>query len=204
MRREELGLKITELAEEIQAPQRYIEALEEDRYVEVFSAKVYALGFLKKLLLSLAVSETDPYLQELTSEWDIHTFRNKKELTTIPQNGIQSAWVTPQRLGLGIGALFLVSFLLFFGFRFTRFLGTPEIIVDEPKDESVFEEPTIRVKGKTEKESHLTVNGREITIDGLGNFEENLELAVGLHILEFLSENRFGKVSKEMRRIIIK
>ncbi|KKT72228.1 MAG: hypothetical protein UW69_C0099G0010 [Microgenomates group bacterium GW2011_GWA2_44_7] len=48
------------------------------------------------------------------------------------------------------------------------------------------------------------MNGREITIDGLGNFEENLELAVGLHILEFLSENRFGKVSKEMRRIIIK
>lgn len=203
MRREEFGLSAAELAEEIQAPLRYVEALEGDRY-EIFSAKVYAVGFLKKVLLSLAVDDAVSYIHELGNEWDVRTFRAKKELTPIPQNGIQNAWITPQRLALGIGGLFLILFLSFFGMRFSRFLGTPEMVVVEPADEAAFEEPIIKVKGNTEKESRLTVNGREITIDEAGNFEENLELAAGLHVLEFVSENRFGKTSKEVRRVIIK
>ena len=47
--RETAGFSRAEIARDIQAPSRFVEALEEDSY-ELFPAKVYALGFLKKFV----------------------------------------------------------------------------------------------------------------------------------------------------------
>ena len=194
---------MAELVSKTQIPKKFLEALEEDR-LETFSAKVYALGVLKKALVSLGVQDTENFLQELRSEWDIRNYRSRRELSLLPQNGIQKPLITPGRLGLLAGILFLIFFLGFFGLRFNHFLGTPELSVVLPADESVFEEPIVPIKGKTEKESRLTVNGREVTIDKLGNFGGQLELGAGLHLLEFITQDRFGKEAREVRKVIIK
>src|SRR3989338_438908 len=197
-RRESLGLTIQVLAQEVQAPQKYIMGLEEDRY-EVFSAKIYALGFLKKILGVLNFEGRGEFLKEFSNEWDVQMFRTRKELAPLHENRGEEPLVTPTRLGIAAGVLFLVLFLVFFGFRLTRFVGTPRLVIEEPDNSAAFEGPVIRVKGRTEKESRLTVNGRELKIDEVGNFSEEIELAAGLNSLEFLVQNRFGKESKEVR-----
>lgn len=202
-KREELGLSAEELAQEIQAPVKFVAAFENDAY-DVFPAKVYALGFLKKTVTMLAMEDAESLVKEFTNEWDIRMFRKQKELTPLPGSAHHGSVITPGRVGMGVIVLLFLFSVVFFGSRLTKFVGTPELSIEEPLEEAVFSEPTIVVKGRTEKESRLTVNGQELKIDESGFFHEELELSSGIHSLEFLVLNRFGKKRTEVRNVIIK
>lgn len=201
--RESLRLTVKDLADELQAPQKYIQALEEDRF-EVFSAKVYGLGYLRKLLPLLSIEDGKAVEREFSNEWDVQMFRDRKELRALPQNRGIRPWITPARLGLGGAGLLLLLFLALLGVRLFRFVGAPSLSLEEPQDRVVLTMPIVRVKGTTEKESKLTVNGRELTIDGAGHFDQEIELSAGLNALEFLVQNRFGKETKIIRYIVVK
>lgn len=202
-RREALGFSINQLAREIQAPARFLQGLEEDNY-EIFPAKVYAQGFLRKFLEVISFPETDNFLKEFDAEWEVRTFRNRRGISSLPVAKFSSMYFTPQRLGMifGSGALFLI--LLMLGIQLLRFVSSPAIKLDGPEDRAVLEEPLVHVKGKTEKESQLTVNGREIKIDGSGFFDEMIEVGAGLNALEFLVKDRFGKETKVVRYVLVK
>lgn len=202
-RREELDLSIESVAQEIQAPIRYLHALESDSY-EVFSAKIYALGYLRKLMEAIAMADTEQGLKEFGTEWDVRTYRKNKEFLPLPENRGEKPLITPVRLGFGVGGVALVLFLAFFGFRLIKFVSTPDFTLEDPREGIELDEPAVSIKGRAEKESSLTVNGRELKIDGEGRFDEKIELASGVHTLEFIVKNRFGKVTKEIRNIVIK
>lgn len=202
-RREALNLSEKDVANEIQAPLKYIRGLENDDY-SVFSAKVYALGYLKKFMEAIAIEDPQAFIKEFGTEWEVRMFRKNKEFQPLPENRGQKPLVTPLKLGLGIGGVALVCFLLFFGFRLMKFVSTPDFTLEEPGNGMEFTEPVVSVRGKVEKESSLTVNGRELKIDGEGRFDEKIELAAGVHALEFIARNRFGKITREVRNVIIK
>ena len=202
-KRAELKLSLEEVAREIQAPVKYIRALEEDDYA-LFSAKVYALGFFKKLLETLAFEDKEGILKEFNNEWEIKMFRKDKVATPLPENRGKEPHFTPKRMWLLGGGILLLFFLVFLGSRFIDFVGSPEINLTEPQDQITLSEPLVRVRGNTEKEGHLTVNGREITIDENGNFNQEIELLPGLNALEFIVKNKFNKESKVVRYIFVK
>lgn len=202
-RREAIGLSLNQIARDIQAPARFLQGLEEDNY-EIFPAKVYAQGFLKKFLSAVSFPEAENFLKEFDAEWEVRTFRNRRGISSLPAAKFSSMYLTPQRLGMifGSGALFLI--LLILGIQLLRFISSPAIKLDGPEDRAVLEEPLVHVKGKTEKESQLTVNGREIKIDGSGFFDEMIEVGAGLNALEFLVKDRFGKESRVVRYVLVK
>lgn len=202
-RREALNITAQEVAVRIQIPIKYIIALEEDQY-DVFSAKVYALGYVKKILDILTFEDKENFLNEFKNEWDINTFHNKKRPIPIPENRGNKPLITSVRLGLGIGGILFLLSIAFLGVRITKFVGTPSLRVDKPEDQATFFQPVVTVTGKTEKESHLTVNGRELTIDELGNFSQEIELGAGLNALEFIAQNRFGKTAKVIRYVLVR
>ncbi len=202
-RREDLGFSTAQIAREIQAPARYIQSLEEDTY-EIFPAKVYALGFLKKFLAAVSFPDQENLLKEFASEWEVRMFRKNQKFTTLPKQNSENIYLTPQRIGFILGLVALLLLILVFGVQFVRFVASPAITINEPADAAVFDSPLIHVKGRTEKESQLTMNGREITIDGSGNFDEEIELGSGLNTLEFFVKDRFGKESKVVRYVLVK
>lgn len=202
-RREALGLSIKDVADEIQTAQKHVLALEEDNY-GVFSAKVYATGFLKKILKLLGDEDPETWLTEFNTEWEVRMFRKEKTVVALPENRGEEPFLTPGRLGLITGGVLLLFFLLFLSSQLVNFIGTPGLNINQPEDQTILTHPLVRVSGKTEKESRLTVNGRELRIDGKGNFDEEIELSTGLNALEFLVENRFGKKNKEVRYVIVK
>ena len=191
-----------EVARHIQISAHLLQALEEDKY-EKFSAKVYALGFLKRLLQELALPEEE-WLKEFTNEWEVRTFRKNKAILPLPGNQRGVIYFTPLQLWMSFGIIFLAALLIFLGWRLSYFISSPELILKEPREQEVFTEPLVKISGRTEKESQLTVNGRSIKIDGQGNFSEDIEVGAGLHTLEFRTQNRFGKESKEVRHILVK
>lgn len=201
-RREALGFSREQTAREIQAPLKYIQALEEDSY-QVFPAKIYAAGFLKKMLRTLKINEPEEILREFDREWGVRTYRKN---TISPLRGVnsKSLQITPKRLSLAAGIILFLLVIVFLGLQFKNFISAPKINLQSPSDQKIFYEPLAQIQGKTEKESLLTMNGREIKIDPEGNFDEKIELTPGLNTLEFLVKNKFGKEAKEVRYVLVK
>ena len=201
--REGFGLSIDALARMTSVSPRQIRALEQGEY-GVFGAKVYAKGVLKKALLVMAPENDDELMRALDREWRIFSPGE-------PQYGESAGtahksnafYLTPARVGIALAAVALAIFIFFAGGRLIRFSTSPLLSVDEPTDKSVLQEPMILARGRTEKESKLTVNGRELTIDGEGHFEERIELQPGVNRLTFLSENRFGKQSHITKYVVV-
>lgn len=202
-RRKELGFNLQDISRHIQISIDLLQAIEEDKY-EKFSAKVYALGSLKRLLRELALSERDEWLKELDNEWEVRMFRKNKAILPLPENKQGGTYFTPIQLWTGLGIVFFIILLIFLSLRLGYFISAPELVLEEPGEQGVFENQLVRIRGRTEKESQLTVNGRSIKIDGQGGFSEDIEVGTGLHTLEFIVQNRFGKENKEVRHILMR
>lgn len=202
-RREALGLSVEDLAREVYAPQKYVRALEEDEY-QVFPAKVYAQGFLKKILEEISFEDGESLIKEFNIEWEVRTFRRKKENNPLPENRGREPYVTPKSLGFAAAGFSLILLLVFLGYGIIGFVGSPRLEIESPLDQTAFDGPEVLVQGKAEKESRLTVNGREIKIDETGRFSEDIELGAGPHALEFVVLDRFGRESRVVRYVLVK
>jgi len=202
-RRETLGWSIEDISREISITPKYIRAFEEDDY-DILPARVYALGFLRKVLTALAFEHPEEFVKEFGNEWEVRHYHAPKELKPLPQNRGLEPYLTPRSLGIGIAVLFFVLFVGYLGFRMINFVDAPLLSIDEPDDKISVTRPVIQIKGRVEKESQLTVNGRGINVDEAGNFNEEFELAAGINALEFLVKDRFGKESRTIRHVLIK
>ncbi len=207
MRREAKHVSTDEMARELKIAPRYVAALEEGAY-HIFPAKIYAHGFLKRSLVFLGI--TEKYQQaacmELFGEEWLARFPGKdQEPVALPTSTKKHAWLlTPMRLAQALSVIALAAFLVFLGIQLAHFTGAPRLALQEPVDAFAVDIPFVRVKGATEKESQLTVNGREVTIDGAGNFDAEIDLQPGVNILEFLVRNRFGKETRVTRAGVVR
>lgn len=207
MRREAKHVSTDEMARELKIAPRYVAALEEGAY-HVFPAKIYAHGFLKRSLVFLGITEKYQQaacMELFGEEWLAHFPGKDQEPVALPTSTKKHAWpLTPTRLAQAIGVIALAAFLVFLGIQLVHFTGAPRLALQEPVDEFAVDIPFVRVKGSTEKESQLTVNGREVTIDGAGNFDAEIDLQPGVNILEFLVRNRFGKETRVKRAGVVR
>ena len=197
-----MGFSAADVSREAKIAPRYLAALEAGDY-ELLSAPVYGISFLKKVLIVLRVDNVDAWVRELRMEWDERAeVRARDPLGAVDALAPDAARVQ-KRVAGGIALVVAGAAALVVGMQVRNFIGKPTLVIDEPQDRAVVEKPAIQVRGHTERESRLTVNGREITIDEQGGFVQQIELAPGLNELEFRAENRFGKESKAMRYVVV-
>jgi len=202
-RREALGWSIEELSHEIPIAPHYLKALEENDY-DVFPAKVFALGFLRKVLTALAFENSEKFVKEFSDEWEAKYRYSPKELKPVPQNRGPESYFKPQNISIGISLLFFLLFAGYLSFRTINFVKLPSLSIDEPADKISVTSPVIRIKGRVEKESQLTVNGRALNVDADGNFKDEFELAAGVNTLKFLVKDKFGRENSAIRHVLVK
>jgi len=201
--RQKMELTLDILSEDLQVSLDYLKALEEGNYA-IFPAKVYALGFLKKLISFLGLNDAkEEMLAEFEIEWERQKFissaysaaRDKRKLPVI----------TLGKIGIVAGGVAIVVLLVFLGARLFYFISAPELTILEPaENELMVRGSFIWVKGNTRKESVLSINGRELKVDGEGRFSEKIELVSGLNYLKFNSQDRFGKISQVVKYVVKK
>lgn len=202
-RREALGFSVRKVADELHTAQKFIIALEEGNYKQL-TAKVYARSFLLRLILLLKLGEeTASLLLRFEREWDVFSGYKKKD-SPKPYSRTSELYITPARVRFGLIGIGLFLLVAFFGVRLFEFVRAPALVINEPKETQVKKsEPVLRISGKGEKESTLTVNGRMLRMDELGNFDGIIELLRGLNILEFTLENRFGKLTRATKYVLV-
>lgn len=203
--REALGLSIKNVAQELQTSQKFVKALEEGNYKEL-TAKVYARGFMERMFNVLGLTDDRASLFfQFEKEWESFTDMQRATFSYTSPSSMRGGFsITPAKIRTAAIVASLILFLSFLGARLLGFLHTPALVIQEPYDREVRKnDPVMKVSGKGEKESQLTMNGRELRMSEQGDFSDTIEMLPGLNTLEFVLENRFGKLTRETRYVLV-
>lgn len=98
-------------------------------------------------------------------------------------------------LAYTIGVVIVVGYGLF---ATHDFLSGPSLVVYEPTNGSTFYTPDIHIKGRVLRIQDISLNGRSITIDDKGYFNETVILARGYNAFLLVARDKFGR-SKDYR-----
>ncbi len=91
----------------------------------------------------------------------------------------------------------------YFLYQARGYLLGPEITIDSPKSGEVFNDSYLAVKGRALNISSLSLNGRQIFTDEHGIFNEGLLLAKGYNIIEITATDKFGRMKKDRRDVVL-
>jgi hypothetical protein len=180
---------------------KFLTALEEGDY-SVFSDKIHAKGFLKNYGEFLEL-DVEKLLALWRREYAV-SFEKKVQSKTFKQKTLEPAklLITP---GLVLSVLATLLVLLFFGYlsyQYRSYSGAPKLEIYTPQNSIVVNSEILDVTGKTDRDSVLLINNQRVLLDKDGSFVTSIKLREGLNTLSFLSVNKLGRETEEIRTII--
>ncbi len=105
-------------------------------------------------------------------------------------------------LQIGGFALFFVLIILYAFFRSHDLIFGVQIKNVNIADGTKVENSIIEIKGNAKNAVHLTLNGREISIDQTGNFDETIALLPGYNIITIVAKDKFGSIDEKDYKLI--
>ena len=109
--------------------------------------------------------------------------------------------ITPRGIALVAWIIIASSIAVYFSWHLWTLYRAPMLVLD-PKNDIMTHDGFITLSGTTQKESHVFVNGTEISVNKDGTFEDRIALADGMNAIEVKSVNKFSKATTVLRRII--
>lgn len=192
-----LGYSEKEASIETRIPLSVLAAFEADDFSHV-GAYVYASGFLKRYCLFLGL-DAAPFLdafRTVVAPEEKFAASRKARATFL-----SSRFRAPAVFAAALALLFLVGYV---GSRLIASYSAPRMVFGDGGGNKEVSERVFVFSGKTHPEADLTLNGRSVYLDESGGFEERVALAEGLNAFEFTAKNKFGKITKVIRYIVVK
>ncbi len=115
---------------------------------------------------------------------------------------IPERYITQRNFILALAGLILAAIAGFFAYEF-KFLRSPALMITDPGGDRIAGSRTVDVRGRTDPDADLTLNGRPLYSGETGEFSERLYLFNGVNRLEFESKNRYGKTTRITRYVVI-
>ncbi|MFH0803589.1 MAG: hypothetical protein V1877_00505 [Candidatus Tagabacteria bacterium] len=98
----------------------------------------------------------------------------------------------------------VVGFLgIYFLYQARGYLLGPRIALDSPTPAEIIHNSYLKVEGQALNVSSLSLNGRQIFTDERGFFSEELLLARGYNIIELMAQDKFSRIRKEKREVVL-
>ena len=200
------GLTRSEAATKSGVPERYIAFFEGDPKsgvtADVFARNKLAeycrfLRFDPKTMVAAYRSESQ-FLPSVPVEFSPRMRRHP--LTHIPTAKLL---VTPNVIRTSLIALAVFGVGLFFAVRTYHMVAPPMLTLASPQDGLVIHDKMLTIEGRTEREVQLLVNGKLVTIDGSGNFTDQMDLRDGLNVITVTAARRHGKSTELTRRVVV-
>lgn len=104
---------------------------------------------------------------------------------------------------LAVAGAVIAAVIGFFAYEF-RLLAAPGLEVSSPPRDIAIAEDAFDVRGYSDRDADLTVNGRPLYSGETGEFTERIYLVPGVNRLEFEAKNRYGKTTVITRYIVVK
>lgn len=116
---------------------------------------------------------------------------------------IPPRYVTQRNFKLTLGGAAVAIIAAFFIYEF-KLLRPPAIELSAPSSDIVTDATSFDVRGRTDPDADLTMNGRPLYSGQTGEFTERVYLVQGVNRLDFEAKNRYGKTTTLTRYIVVR
>jgi hypothetical protein len=91
------------------------------------------------------------------------------------------------------------------GFQARNLIRGPQISLQSPYNGSTVQDALVKITGTAQNVTYITLNNRQIFVDGKGIFSEELLLSPGYNIWKLEAKDKFGRVvSKKIELVFNK
>lgn len=196
--RKRQNLSLEEVARATKIKVDFLNAIENGDYKKLPSS-AYAHGFVSNYakFLGLPVEKS---LAIFRREFD-----EKKSIEILPRGLTNQGEFSLPKFRIGRNAilisavLIVVSLYLLFQYRSAFF--NPDLKVESPADNQTINSLNVEVKGKTDPNSILTVEGEQVPLNPNGSFRKVISVFPGETTIDFQVENKFGRTTTLKRSI---
>ena len=200
------GLSLEDIAHDTQININYLIALENDHYKKL-PPDVYTKNFLRKYAKFL----------DLNPETVIETFEQEKSIYFKTQKHIKKKqkkqksktkrvftfFLNPHFIKYSIAGIVVILLLIYIGWGVNRIFTPPKLVINEPADSLITTDRQVWVRGTTEKEVLITINGQEVISNRQGYFEDQLDLQKGLNLIKITAQKKHSKENIKYLQIIV-
>lgn len=110
----------------------------------------------------------------------------------------------PGILRRAIALTVVAGLLIYLGINLRGTFSAPPLDLVTPTDNSISAEPNLLVKGITNPETRVQINGHEVISNIKGIFEEPLVLNPGLNVIVVRAIKKYGQSTTLIRNVIFK
>ena len=191
-------LTLTQVSRQTKIPQEVLRALEKNHFAKL-PAETYIKGFLKNYANFLG----------LNPQKTVALFRRdyqKQQKKSVLPSGLTHPLDKPRFLTnfrtflvLGVGLVFFLGYL---GLSLFNLYQPPGLTVATPKESDEVVSPVL-VKGQTDHDAKLTLNGKFVNLEPDGSFTTVYQGPAGAVSLIFEATSRRQKTTVVSRHIII-
>jgi cytoskeletal protein RodZ len=198
--RTDKGLSIRQAAAQMRVRPEYLSALEEEDYKNIpggFYGKIFLkryvhfLGLDYKSLIKHFVKERRALSPEDT---DVFSKKVVKRSSLI---------IFPKIFRNALVALIILICLFYIAFYLKNITAPPALNIESPAANSVQHDYSAVIKGQTEPESEVNVNGQTILIDKQGKFSQNISLRQGVNIIIISAKKKYSREQTVTRQILV-
>ena len=177
----------------------YLIAIEEDRF-ERLPSGLYSKNYIKEYskFLGLPANEIKKWLNdnlEMVNEANdpfSQKVVRKKEFI-----------IFPKLIKNIILILIFLACLLYLALYFKKIVFPPELIIYQPDKNLKTSENSIKIKGKTESEAELSINGESILNTNEGEFETIINLKKGVNNITITAKKKYSGEASVLRQILV-
>ncbi len=191
---------MAKLSEETRVPLKYLEAMEEGNYAKLPPAKAFRLAYIKEVTSALNLNYQD-CLEQIEREGILKnppTVHTGRYIKLFPFSSLSIF----ARNILAVSFVFLFAVYLIWQVR--GVLEPPKLTVYSPIEGYVATQKNTLVEGETEKESRLTVNGKDIMVNEQGKFQTRIDLTDGVNTIVVEATKKHGKTTRVTRHLVAK
>ena len=195
--RQNKNLDIDAVSDKLKIRRSYLISLEAEN-IDALPSGLYGKNFLKKYADFL---EIDPVLvANFLNSWQENETSNPFSQKVLARNKFLVFPKIIRNILLIITILAGISYLLFY---FNKITTPPELIVIEPEKNMVLKESEITIKGWSDKEAEIKINGELILSDNEGNFLKLINLKSGINTLEISAKRKYSRENTIIRQILV-
>jgi cytoskeletal protein RodZ len=208
--REAKGVDLARVERDTKIRERYLSALEHGEYRDLPGA-VYTRGFLRNYGAYLGLDA-----EELIDLYRLETSAAASERSALPvppkplaTRRARAFVLTPNLVVAALLTLLVGGFFAYLAYQFVNFARTPDLrITDPPSNVSGYTELEITIRGETEPNATVTVDGLTenptVTADGEGHFEVTVRLVPGSNVIRLTADDpRTERRSEPEERTIV-
>jgi cytoskeletal protein RodZ len=177
----------------------YLLAIEGDRF-DRLPAGLYSKNYIKDYAALLGFSATE--IQKWIHE-NLEVANEKQDPFSQKIVRRQEFIVFPKLIKNIVLILIFLACLLYLAFYFKKIVFPPDLNVYQPDKNLKISENFIEIKGETEAEAELSINGEAILNTNRGNFSTTINLKKGLNNIIIKAKKKYSSEAIIIRQILV-